>query len=121
MYASPEYFDRQAPTKVFLLHTAVQQAKSLTEVEQCLSNCDVNEQNNAGDTALHVAVASHDELNIVNCLLQHQADPNIQNRQHKTPLDLARELHKEDMRQVLISHGGHTAAQTKQQRGCTLF
>ncbi|PNF36034.1 Osteoclast-stimulating factor 1 [Cryptotermes secundus] len=48
----------------------------------------VNAQNVLGDTPLHVA-ASRGHLEVVELLLSHGGDPQLRNKDHKTPVDLA--------------------------------
>jgi uncharacterized protein len=111
MYASPEYFSKNQPTETFLLHQAVQ-AGQVSEVQKVLAdpNCDINAQNKAGETALHLAVAVG-STEMVNLLLQKEASPNVLNRQRKTALDIANELHQDKVKDLLLSKGAFTAAQ----------
>ena len=65
-----------------------------------LATHDPNVQGPFGNTLLHSAVVSGD-LDEVNRLLAHGADPCIANRDGKTPLEAASLLGHEDIRRVL--------------------
>jgi ankyrin repeat protein len=65
---------------------------------------EINHQNKDGDTAL-MTPASRGYSIIVECLLQHNADPNIRNKVGRTPImAAARKGHKEVIK-VLLKHG----------------
>ena len=61
------------------------------------AGADANHQNLAGNTALHLAVAQRNGVNMT-LLLDHDANPNVANAQRQTPLDdlaaLAADVHR---------------------------
>ena len=62
---------------------------AIMRIEQ---GADVNAQSSCGETALHLAVWSG-SVPIIKKLIAYGADVNIKNKDGKTPMDLARELH----------------------------
>ncbi|XP_060075330.1 ankyrin repeat domain-containing protein 27-like [Ylistrum balloti] len=62
--------------------------KAMVFLEQAKTKLDVNSQNVRGDTALHLA-AKWGYENIVNILLENDAQPSLRNRKKQTPFNIA--------------------------------
>ncbi len=63
-----------------------------------------------GDAALHVAVRSFRRLPLIRALLEAGADPNLPDRENRTPYDLAIALGRGDVRKLLADFGGRRDA-----------
>ena len=69
----------------------------------------MNTKNNQGNTVLHLYILAQmqpaEKLSILSLLLQHRANPNIENRDGFTPLHLAVKGSQVDVVRLLLDHG----------------
>ena len=75
----------------------------------------INQTNGDKNTALHIAVQTG-HVSICSTLLQHGADPNLQNRYHKTPLHLASIRKRKEIVESLIRRGAQLNIKDQKQR-----
>ena len=91
-----------------LLHVACRARYYKTILESIVENsrCDLNTQNESGDTALHIAVASGSHnVEKVECILQSErCNPNITNCKGFTPLHVAVENKQFQSAAMLLKH-----------------
>ena len=86
-------------------------------------NAGVNSQDNFGGTPLFTVCLQHRDTNseakvvdIIRPLLEHEADPNICNSNHSTPLHLASSKGLLEVTRLLLSFGGKVNEKDKKGR-----
>lgn len=82
--------------------------KFINEVKKLMNlfinnKCDINNQNNQGETALHQAVQMEIDKEIINYLLKFGAKIDIKNKDNKSPLDLAKECKNKEILNLINS------------------
>lgn len=65
-----------------------------------LGMCDINHQDDLGNTALYYAIKIKDKC-IINLLAHNHADVTLKNKQGVSPMDLANELNEEEILKIL--------------------
>jgi len=85
-----------------ILHLAVQNNAEIDAVNQALAmpGVNINEQDDNGDTALHIAVRINQSA-VVSLLMQNGADYKIRNNQHRTPKVEAKKIGNWDIVSVI--------------------
>jgi len=82
-----------------MLHTLIQNGQNAIDIDACLSRMpeiNINERDDNGNTALHIAVQNN-QPEIVSLLLQRGVDCKIRNNAHYTPKKFAKEFGRWDI------------------------
>jgi ankyrin repeat protein len=95
----------------FPLHKAVRE-ENLYTVKSVLQDNPklIDQKDGAGTTALHLAVTCK-STEILKFLLEQKADPNVKNKQGKTPYDIANQYDKDDVKTILLQNGAQPGEQ----------